>query len=219
MSADSSPLPFSSSSDRAAHLTLSTRLQYVLSVRKLRIAFIIGGLFLLAGVFLRFDEHIVRLPPQFREFTKHNATSAKELVQCPSPAAEDNTVWSDFAYVQYVTNPNYLCNSLMIFEALRRHGTKDDLLMLYPQEWNVPKHVFEDDASPIEYEGGLLAQARDQYQEKLNPIEVKTYVNENDATWQDSYTKLLAWNQTQYKHVISLDSDATLLDVGGLLSW
>jgi hypothetical protein len=31
------------------------------------------------------------------------------------------------------------------------------------------------------------------------------------ATWSQSFTKLLAFNQTQYKRVLSLDSDATLL--------
>lgn len=31
------------------------------------------------------------------------------------------------------------------------------------------------------------------------------------ATWADSYTKLLAFNQTQYSRVLSLDSDSTVL--------
>ena len=31
------------------------------------------------------------------------------------------------------------------------------------------------------------------------------------ATWSDSFTKLLAFNQTQYDRVLSLDSDATVL--------
>ncbi|KAL1801680.1 hypothetical protein ACET3X_002022 [Alternaria dauci] len=212
MSSSSSSLPFSSSSDRTGNLPLSVRLQYVLSARKLRIVFIVGGFFLLVGIFIRFDEHIVRLPSQFRPFTKHNASSAKEPAWCPSSVAGDNIVWSDFAYVQYVTNSNYLCNSLIIFEALRRHGTKEDPLMMYPQEWSVPQDVLDDDAPPVDYEGGLLAQARDKYHVHLNPIQVKTYVDGNDAMWQDSYTKLLAWNQTQYKRVISLDSDATLLN-------
>jgi alpha-N-acetylglucosamine transferase len=136
-----------------------------------------------------------------------------ESVQCPPSTTDDNIVWSDFAYVQYVTNSNSLCNSLMIFEALRRHGTKADLLMLYPQGWKVPKDVLENDALPTDYEGELLAQARDQYHANIKPIQVKTYADGNDATWQDSFTKLLAWNQTQYKRVIYLDSDATPLDV------
>lgn len=33
----------------------------------------------------------------------------------------------------------------------------------------------------------------------------------NSATWADSYTKLLAFNQTQYSRVLSLDSDSTIL--------
>jgi alpha-N-acetylglucosamine transferase len=117
--------------------------------------------------------------------------------------------WSDFAYVQYVTNPSYLCNSLMILEALRRYGTKADLLMLYPQQWALP----EGDGGDGPYEGKLLAKARDVYGTKLSPIQVKTFKNEDDPTWQDSYTKLYAWSQTQYKRLISLDSDATVLDV------
>ena len=33
------------------------------------------------------------------------------------------------------------------------------------------------------------------------------------ATWTESYTKLLAFNQTQYDRVLSLDSDSTVLQV------
>ena len=33
------------------------------------------------------------------------------------------------------------------------------------------------------------------------------------ATWAESYTKLLAFNQTQYDRVLSLDSDSTVLQV------
>jgi alpha-N-acetylglucosamine transferase len=34
---------------------------------------------------------------------------------------------------------------------------------------------------------------------------------DSSATWADSYTKLLAFNQTQYDRVLSLDSDSTVL--------
>ncbi len=36
-------------------------------------------------------------------------------------------------------------------------------------------------------------------------------MNAASATWSDSYTKLLAFNQTQYDRVLALDSDSTLL--------
>lgn len=120
----------------------------------------------------------------------------------------DEVKWSDFAYVQYVTNENYLCNSLMILEALHRRGTKADRIMMYPDNWQPSEDTVMDGKTVSE----LLAQARDRYQAKLVPIQVQSFTK-GDPTWKDSYTKLLAFNQTQYKRVMSLDSDATVLDV------
>ncbi|KAF1957651.1 nucleotide-diphospho-sugar transferase [Byssothecium circinans] len=118
---------------------------------------------------------------------------------------QDTIEWSKFAYVQYVTDASYLCNSLMMLESLRRLGTKADLVMLYPQDWEIAD--FQESAqSP---EGAQLAQARDEYGVNLVPIEVQSY-DRGDSTWQDSYTKLLLFNQTQYKRVIHLDSDGSL---------
>lgn len=57
--------------------------------------------------------------------------------------------------------------------------------MLCPQEWNVPVG----NGSNSLYESRLLAQARDVYGTKLSPIKVKTFMNNDDPTWQDSYTK------------------------------
>ncbi|CAI6334036.1 unnamed protein product [Periconia digitata] len=113
--------------------------------------------------------------------------------------------WSSFAYVQYVTNPTYLCNSLMILESLYRLGTQADLVMLYPRQWKVPA-LREDAETP---ESSQLAKARDEYGAKLVPIEVQSY-DRGDITWTDSFTKLLLFNQTQYKRVIHLDSDGTV---------
>ncbi|KAF2259365.1 nucleotide-diphospho-sugar transferase [Lojkania enalia] len=117
----------------------------------------------------------------------------------------DDIQWSNFAYVQYVTNTNYLCNSLMILESLYRLGAKADRVMMYPNQWKAPT----DDGMDASIESQLLARARDQYKTKLVPIQVQTF-ERGDETWKDSYTKLLAFNQTQYKRIISLDSDATV---------
>ncbi|KAK9251415.1 nucleotide-diphospho-sugar transferase [Lipomyces tetrasporus] len=94
--------------------------------------------------------------------------------------------WSRFAYVQYVTNTAYLCNSVMLFEILHRLGSKAHRLMM------------------------LLRQARDKYGVKLMPIEIQRRAT-SEATWAEGYTKLLAFNQTQYDRVLSLDSDSTVL--------
>jgi alpha-N-acetylglucosamine transferase len=113
------------------------------------------------------------------------------------------SVSSRFAYCQYVTNRDYLCNSLMIFESLSRYGSRADLLLMYPQHWDIHSSSVE---------AHLLRKARRDYEAKLLPIQIQHFDGEN--TWADSFTKLLAFNQTQYERVISLDSDANVLKVG-----
>lgn len=112
-----------------------------------------------------------------------------------------NTDWSQFAYVQYVTNLPYLCNSIMLFESLQRLGCKPDKLMMYPFEFSL-----EDEST----EARILRKARDEYNVILKPIKIQRRAN-NDPTWAESYTKLLAFNQTNYKRVLHLDSDSTVL--------
>nr|POE78638.1 glucose n-acetyltransferase 1 [Quercus suber] len=122
----------------------------------------------------------------------------------PSEDLSDTvTDWSQYAYCQYVTNEAYLCNSMMMFESLMRLGAQADRLMMYPEQWSVGDQSSES--------GRLLAKARDEYGVKLVPIAVQHFSGE--ATWADSFTKLLAFNQTQYKRVLSLGSDATVLQV------
>lgn len=75
--------------------------------------------------------------------------------------------WSRFAYTQYATDISYLCNSLMIFEALHRLGSKADRLLMYPYNFILSEH----DSSP---EARLLRFARDEYSVKLKPIKVMT---------------------------------------------
>ena len=49
----------------------------------------------------------------------------------------DKFDWSRFAYVQYVTNLPYLCNSVMLFESLYRLGSMPDRLLLYPSSFSI----------------------------------------------------------------------------------
>jgi hypothetical protein len=79
--------------------------------------------------------------------------------------------WSRLAYVQYVTNTAYLCNSVMIFESLHRLGTKADRLMMYPSHFHPDQDTEE---------GRLLSKARDVYGVKLASIEVQRR-NSNDG--------------------------------------
>ncbi|KAE8151814.1 nucleotide-diphospho-sugar transferase [Aspergillus avenaceus] len=126
----------------------------------------------------------------------------------PLSHTSPNANWSRFAYAQYVTNIAYLCNSVMIFEALSRLGSKADRFMMYPSNYQV------DSTSEA---GRLLSLARDKYNVRLVPITVQRRNSDDEltgkATWAESYTELLVFNQTQYDRVLSLDSDATILQV------
>lgn len=75
--------------------------------------------------------------------------------------------WSRFAYTQYVTDTDYLCNSVMLFEALDRLGSKPDRLMMYPDDFSTAD---SDDSR----EAKLLRLARDKYGVKLKPIQVQS---------------------------------------------
>ena len=89
----------------------------------------------------------------------------------------------------------------MILEALERLGAQASRVMMYPQEWNVSANTRT---------AKQLRKACDAYNVQLSPIQIQRA--DNDFTWGDSFTKLLAFNLTQYKRVLSLDSDATVLD-------
>ncbi|KAI1325004.1 glucose N-acetyltransferase [Xylariaceae sp. FL0255] len=128
---------------------------------------------------------------------------------CPTavvPSFEEASInWSRFAYTQYVTNDNYLCNSVMIFETLFRLGAKADRVMMYPETMMKP-----DETNPQTNDAKLLVKARDVYKVKLVPVAVQKRSG-GDSTWAESFTKLLAFNQTQYQRVLNVDSDATIL--------
>jgi hypothetical protein len=49
------------------------------------------------------------------------------------------------------------------------------------------------------------------YYVKLRPIEVLSQDDAAQATWADSYTKLLAFNLTEFDRVLALDSDSVVL--------
>lgn len=81
------------------------------------------------------------------------------------PAASNGDVdWSRFAYVQYVTDAAYLCNSVMLFEILHRLGSKADRLLMYPSTFNLEGDKIE---------SRLLREAETKYGAKLQPIQIQ----------------------------------------------
>ncbi|KAL2197353.1 glycosyltransferase family 8 protein [Corynascus similis CBS 632.67] len=123
-----------------------------------------------------------------------------------TPSNGASVDWSRFAYTQYVTDSHYLCNSVMLFERLQHVGSRADRVLMYP------RHMFDPNASEgdLGADGFLVKKARDEYGAHLVPIDVQRR-DTDDSTWEASFTKLLAFNQTQYDRVLSLDSDSIVM--------
>lgn len=75
--------------------------------------------------------------------------------------------WKKFAYVQYATVPDYLCNSVLIFASLNETESKADRVLLYPETWSA------DVSKSNSVQTKLLAIARDEYRVILKPIKVQ----------------------------------------------
>ncbi|EJS41623.1 gnt1p [Saccharomyces arboricola H-6] len=115
--------------------------------------------------------------------------------------------WSKFAYVNYVTDVDYLCNTLIIFNDLKEQfGTKAKLVLLISRDL-----LDSNTSSNAEYIRLLLGkiQAIDESQVVIKLID--NIVKPKDTTpWNESLTKLLVFNQTEFNRVIYLDNDAIL---------
>jgi hypothetical protein len=139
-------------------------------------------------------------------FLRRPTKSRKALAHINYDAVD----WSSFAYSQYATDQAYLCNSVMIFEALDRLGSRADRILFYPQTWDVEVSDLWDRSSQ------LLVMARDKYKVKLTPVNIPDASNvpdtekTGDETWDRSVAKLMAFGETQYRRILHIDSDVTL---------
>jgi hypothetical protein len=82
----------------------------------------------------------------------------------PNPICEDPIDWTQYAYIQYVTNSDYLCNSVMLFETLHRLGSKAERLMLVPGQFGATQSWVLD----------LMLKARDQYNVRLKLMDIQS---------------------------------------------
>lgn len=93
-------------------VALKPNLHQLLRSRKLRV---ITASFLIAVAFL----HMYYTKGRFAAVIYYSSGP-------PIQQNETRLDWSRFAYTKYATNTVYLCNSVMIFESLKRFGNKAD---------------------------------------------------------------------------------------------
>ncbi|THC93036.1 hypothetical protein EYZ11_007490 [Aspergillus tanneri] len=115
--------------------------------------------------------------------------------------------WTRYAYSQYATSSAYLCNALMVFEALQRLGSRAQRVLFYPEDWDV--HIESD----RDRDSQLLSLAREKYNVQLVPIDVKMIKAGAgpDESWDKSISKLLVFGETEYDRIIHIDSDVNVL--------
>jgi hypothetical protein len=114
-----------------------------------------GILLLVAGVAL------LRLPTRASQ-----PPIPKSQIASSSGGTGDSVNWSRFVYAPYATNTEYLCNSVMVFEALHRLQSKAHRLLMYPSNYSI--HDLDHTR-----ESWLIRKARDNYGVELVPIEVQ----------------------------------------------
>ncbi|KAF6792055.1 glucose n-acetyltransferase [Colletotrichum sojae] len=107
-----------------------------------------------------------------------------------------------FAYVQYATNIDYLCNAVINFGRLQRFGVREEFVLIHPKQWST-----EDSA-----EGKALAWLTDMRPEIIMRGFEVISTNKGDKTWQDSLTKFHAFALTEWTRVLVFDSDSLVLN-------
>ena len=90
---------------------------------------------------------------------------AREMTSLYESAESHSIDWSRFAYVQYATNSDYLCNAVMMFERLHQSASRADRVLIYPTEYS-------SESAATSWQQTLLRKARDEYNVTLRPVEL-----------------------------------------------
>ncbi|KAE9571765.1 hypothetical protein CGMCC3_g12293 [Colletotrichum fructicola] len=107
-----------------------------------------------------------------------------------------------FAYAQYATSLDYLCNAVINFGRLRRYGAKEDLVLIHPKGW----------LEGSSREAKALAKLKEERPEiHMRAFDVIS-TTKGDATWRESLTKFHAFALTEWTRVLAFDSDSLVLN-------
>ena len=144
------------------------------ATRKLRLLWV-PVVFFLTLLALGHQWHALRVPSIAIGQTQ---TKTKDDTLAPFEGGS-NIDWSRYAYTQYVTNSDYLCNSVMILELLHKLGSRADRVVMYPSHMFNDTHAANGGATQND-DIRLLMKARDEFGAKLIPIQV-THRDGNDG--------------------------------------
>ncbi|CEP63802.1 glucose N-acetyltransferase LALA0_S09e02828g [Lachancea lanzarotensis] len=198
-----------------------------LSKRRLRIVLLVVGIVILTSITARIvvQFQLGKEIDHYRTFFKKNKDTLHDVYdplsikQIPyetlsalqeARLAEETgnpqkaVKWESYAYVNYATELEYLCNTLVLFKRLRSLNTKAKLVAL------VSRDLVESENSEKQRSSKLLLEKLVQVSPEQVVVKiVDSIVKPGDLTqWSKSLTKLLVFDQTEYERVVYLDSDA-----------
>lgn len=110
--------------------------------------------------------------------------------------------WTKYAYVNYVSQHDYLCNTLMMFSSLKdEYKTEAKLVLL----------VTNDMISKMESVNKILDKIKNLDKDQVE-VRVVEPIHKTDDTsgWKNSLAKLQVFNLTDFERIIYLDNDANL---------
>lgn len=112
--------------------------------------------------------------------------------------------WNRYAYVNYVAQEDYLCNTLIMFKELKEtYNTKAKLVLL----------ITRDVVSNVDEATVLLDKIKWIDNDQVIIKIIEPIFNGNDqTTWKNSLSKLEVFNLTDFERIIYLDNDANLND-------
>lgn len=147
-------------------------------------------------------------PLSIKQIPLETIDSLYELHKSKDTPKKNPINWERFAYVNYVTETEYLCNTLLHFKILKEKGTKAKLLLLLSNDV-----LGSGNASKTKHVNALLENLKAIAPSQVIIKSVDTLLKPGDMSpWNKSLTKLLVFNQTEYERIIYLDNDAALND-------
>ncbi|SCU84681.1 LADA_0D03158g1_1 [Lachancea dasiensis] len=150
--------------------------------------------------------HDIFDPLSIKQIPYETINALYESRKAEGSSRKSTIAWDNYAYVNYVTEPEYLCNTVMQFKRLKELKTKAKLVALISRD--LVESENEDKRQTAEK---LIAKLSELAPEQVIVKTVDNIVKPEDSSpWKKSLTKLLVFNQTEFDRIIYLDSDAAV---------